>query len=419
MLYQAIQAKSRELEDKLFDHCLNDPDEVIEFLDGLVEAVPYIEDTKNYGRSLSHYRKWSSILYSEFLIIYDKQINHFHAPPDDALDECILSQLNSFIDVTSIGDAESINNIINAFSEHFDPCNKYTFNASNLISDKEQAKLINTILINAEDAYRESNFDEVKRLNWNFVEYVFDKLKNNKQDTIDMFFLSWGLHSIGNIEYSCQRYKSAYQYYSYAFTIKDTLVNHGIDEDYIFLSKFSSEVKKIATSLAFSCNNEYVYLNNLIDAHERLNTRREQILATNSKWIMGIESYLYYLIGKAYLYINDRIAAEDYLNKSISIAKETGDEAAQARAVVFGYAYRAFKNDQFTDTLVELFHDIEVRKEWMNNPNIRRLRGGSIPYELRIQSVERAIIIENVFKATGFQALHEYNQNHQAGSHAC
>lgn len=74
MIHHAIESVDRILETKYYEGKL-ESETAIKFMDVLVDAIPSIIDLGNYGRALSKYRKWRTLLHDQFDIFYEKKLD--------------------------------------------------------------------------------------------------------------------------------------------------------------------------------------------------------------------------------------------------------------------------------------------------------------------------------------------------------
>lgn len=403
MLFQAIQARNWELDDSLMAGELN-RDTALEFHNTLSTAIPCVLDIANFEKCLVIFRKWESILYTNYNHVYEnkKDLSMIHPV---LFAQKMIEQLEFFDQFRSqditIKKNKNINKYIQEFNKSINPSSQANDNCE--IQPIENYTYIKNISCCAESAYKNSNFKTASEIYLNTASEIRRRIDQDTADEVDLYFLSWILHAIGNIFYSCQQYKYAFSYYSHAYDIKNLLRNGTIDSDYLELSITSSYTKVIATKLAFGGQSESEHHEELLKIEKAFAAKLVPFSSINREWTLGIKCYLEYLIGKSYLYLLNKTGGERYLDKSAASARDSGNKASEIRAMYFGVIYRVFSRQKIDRFISAIRNDFD--EKLVTNPNIRRLLSPIMELEMMVQSDDESINyytqLIDIFKSHG------------------
>lgn len=404
MLFQGIQARSWELEQREFGGILTES-ECIDFLDALVLAVPLVSDSVNFRKSLVLFRKWKSISYSRFRRVYMKNVDGKARHSEDIVDDVVREKLNCFLKVrASARDKSKVVNILR-FNRAVDPISDTETSFGLKGASNEYKQLISLVVDDAERLYKKGELGASSRIFRRFLDYMHEKSHGHKfrLDVTEIFFLAWVLHGLGNICYSYQRYKQAYEYYACSLNLKREVNRIADNNASMRLSLFSTKIKVAATRLAYERLSEVEYQKELIKLLRKFEREKKELAKVNSIWVTGQETYLNYLIGKSFLYTNNRQEASSYLRMSMRLAEKSGAYPAYVRAWVFLYAYRADQGEMEQGELDKI--SCFIREQVRAHPSIRALLSDALQYELLVQSRERERNIRDLVVACGVEQL--------------
>ena len=353
MLYQTIVSKSFQLEDDLVNGKLK-KETVILFIDLLNRAIPKLYSASNYNKTVSLLLKWKTISYDYFDLIPSSIINTRYEH-SGVTDQLIEEQVPISIDIEKLAAV---------FSNE-----KSNIDFDDIKLDKD------------DNAYRNSELIE----SWNNAnDIIRDTSKIEASSIGSKFYMSWALHTKGNILSAHEHYKPAYVYYDRAMKIKYKLKKvydaspdaNQAEKGAVYFSYYQTYIKKSILSLNFR---EKYFGKDLIDGinsvREEIDENKKILDSANKDYYELLINAIYYCRWKIYLYdkgLDDNTGIQ-ILEKNERLSEKLKDYPAQIRAKIYQYAFSPVVAD-------EIIYDIGclleiMSQKYKNSPVLKALIG--------------------------------------------
>lgn len=382
MLFKSILLKDRELTKKIRDDSSPQREEI----DSLLNAIIYSSKMPLNSEYLRHvfvlFRKWYNLFIHYYGYEYDKSIFSYEWDYKEKRDTYAFSSF--FKTITKTSDQESISNYINLLTKYVNPyATFYKKNLSKIDSSFYEKYSVLELLIKATDEFKVSNINESKLFYYK-VTNIFENKKH--QDNTMLYFYSWALHGLGNIELLKYNYGKAFSLYSNAVKLKEQI------EGLPSLILYSTITKQAIASLA---NLPVKDWNRNIHKVLVVLSNKARVSEDNPSWYYNLLLDLNFMVSKSLRYMGKNEEAKLFCETAIEKAKKWDDQVGLIRCYVL-LAMINRKDSTLLKKIAKTLNKIPPKKR--NDPYLRRML--SVPYlkEVELSDAKLRKSIQDIFK---------------------
>ena len=222
MLFQSLRLKNYMLDERIKTGKEITEIQLAEYLDNILFCAEITEDVNQLRKIFILFRKWYNLsihlhgyFYDKTVIscsIFDKKVEESSYHIENIINTISKSKIDSVKSKYIHDLAKYVNPYTTFFKEDLQQIDKSFY---------EKYSVLET-LIEASDAFKISKLNESKEKYLNVI-YLYEK--KNELDNTMLYFYSWAIHGLGNIEYVKYNYGAAYKLYKDSLRIKEQIEN--------------------------------------------------------------------------------------------------------------------------------------------------------------------------------------------------
>lgn len=339
------------------------PVEIANFLSDILAAI---RDCKNVGlleRKLFLFRKWKIWLLNNLGIAFSEDVQ----TSTDAFDE---NRTNQVTTVRLLASAPEEPELMRALTERVDPVHG---DHQHIIEAFDAAFFAKhnayQLLISGDSEFKRG---ELLKAHNCFIEVVELLLSNEALDNLQLYFLAWATHSLGNLAFVRGDFRGGANLFRISVRIKEPLP---IPKVNVWASKLKFQYLHFRTEATVNSANE------LWSAHKYF-ARQHSFRDQNAVWYDNLRNDMMYYSGLVALRMGQHDRALMLSRKSLKLGEKISDKIGIVRAV----------------TMLRFIHD---KSEQVANATLTRVIGSMNAGERRRPYLLTAI--HEVYQAQGSQ----------------
>lgn len=391
MIFNYLAQKDVELNKRFLSKEILKKDEIVEFLDNLIDSAGKLYNKEQLRAIFTLFRKWYNIHVKFYDHSYNKSISR------DAVFKVRSKETKQYESVLFVlskysFDEQATSDNINKLARIIDPYTCFVADGLREIDPVFYYKYKNLERIsNATKLFKKSELDSSKKIYSDVLKSLDNK---DELDNTQLFLYAWTLHGLGNIELIRSNFKVALQLYSESINIKNKI------EDLSRIYFYSSNAKMIFSGL---------HIIGIIDWNIELKRFLFSIkddkdaYEENHLWYMNIVADVTHQLSKSYFYIGNVESSEQYCREGIEVSKDCSDFVGLAKY----YVLLGMINKKYCESLHHLTEVIEnnFNKDKRSDPYARDIISKNSLSEISIIDEGYAMDIYKLFEKYGIIPL--------------
>lgn len=390
MVFHAIFKYSHELDQKLLTDSL-DANSIREFLNMLIEQIPFIRQPYELGCLLTMHRKWKELLFRLWGEIYAVKLQTISVRRIESPVRRLVDSLQPVSIVARLeGIAPRAKELIK-ISRAIDPYKEYEEALTHLEPDFMERHKQLLKLHEATEAFRIADLAKTITL----LKRVLITFRDRRRlEGVDMFLYAWALHAMGNVHFVVDDMITAGKLFQASYHIKREI------PELPRVLLYNTQLKLVATRLFEG--NISVLERSIQSIADLIEEDASILLRENRNMYQNLQSNVWIQCGISHTYRGSEDQARKYFEKAFNLSKQYGDYIT----ALYAYIRKATltrTSERMKSTIHQLITSLGNNR--LSDPYIRRMAGRIHISELKILNWRFANIVRDLFSEFGILPL--------------